>query len=149
MEVQTMSSKDEIRIGGIAVRYLVEGHEANNTVAMFEFDVAPGGKVPGPHSHDGYEETAYGLEGILTFTVEGKVTEVGPGRVLVIPRGAVHRFDNFHATTATLLAVITPGILGPSYFREVADLLRASAGGPPDLASLGQIMHRHGLTPAT
>ena len=34
-----MSSKDEIRMGGIAVRYLVEGHEANNTVAMFEFDV--------------------------------------------------------------------------------------------------------------
>jgi quercetin dioxygenase-like cupin family protein len=149
MEVQTMSSKDEIRIGGIAVRYLVEGHEANNTVAMFEFDVAPGGKVPGPHSHDGYEETAYGLDGILTFTVEGKVTEVGPGQVLVIPRGAVHRFDNFHSTTATLLTVITPGILGPSYFREVADLLRASAGGPADLASLGQIMHRHGLTLAT
>ena len=73
-----MSSKDEIRIGGIAVRYLVEGHE-DNTVAMFEFDVAPGGKSSGPHSHDGYEETAYGLEGILTFTVEGKVTEVGPG----------------------------------------------------------------------
>jgi len=111
---------------------------------MFEFDVAPGSKVPGPHSHDGYEETVYGLEGILTFTFEGKVTEVGPGRVLVIPRGAVHRVDNFHPTTATLLTVITPGILGPSYFREVADLLRASAGGPPDLASLGQIMHRHG-----
>ena len=53
-----MSSKDEIRMGGIAVRYLVEGQEANNTVAMFEFDVAPGSKVPGPHSHDGYEETA-------------------------------------------------------------------------------------------
>src|SRR3984885_14229803 len=109
----------------------------------------PAAKVPGPHSHDGYEETAYGLEGILTFTVEGKVTEVGPGRVLVIPRGAVHRFDNFHSATATLLTVITPGILGPSYFREVADLLRASAGGPPDLAYLGQIMRRHGLTPAT
>ena len=144
-----MSSKDEIRMGGIAVRYLVEGQEANNTVAMFEFDVTPGGKVPGPHSHDGYEETAYGLEGILTFTVEGKVTEVGPGRVLVIPRGAVHRFDNFRRIAATLLTVITPGILGPSCFREVADLLHASAGGPPDLASLGTIMRRHGLTLAT
>jgi hypothetical protein len=74
-----MSSKDEIRMGGIAVRYLVEARETNNTVAMFEFDVAPGSKVPGPHSHDGYEETAYGLEGILTFTVEGRVMEVGPG----------------------------------------------------------------------
>jgi mannose-6-phosphate isomerase-like protein (cupin superfamily) len=47
---------------------------------------------------------------------------VGPGRVLVIPRGAVHRFDNFRRIAATLLTVITPGILGPSCFREVADL---------------------------
>lgn len=135
-------------MGGITVRYLVEGPQANHTVAMFEFEVAPGSKVPGAHSHDGYEETVYGLEGTLTFTVEGTVTELGPGKVLVIPRGAVHRFDNLHAATAKLLTVITPGILGPGYFREVADLLRASAGGPPDLAALGQIMQRHGLTPA-
>ena len=143
-----MSSKDEIKLGGLAVRYLVEGHEANGTVAMFEFHVAPGSKVPGAHSHDGYEETVYGLEGVLTFTIEGKIAEVGPGQVLVIPRGAVHRFDNFHPAPAKLLAAVTPGILGPDYFREVAALLRASAGGPPDLASLSQIMQRHGLTPA-
>lgn len=143
-----MSAKEEIRIGGIAVRYLVEGHEANSTVAMFEVDVESGSKVPGSHSHDGYEETLYGLEGILTLTVGGVATEVGPRTVLVIPRGAVHRFDNLHSATAKLLTVITPGVLGPDYFREVADLLRASAGGPPDITSLDQIMQRHGLTPA-
>ena len=69
----------------------------------------------------------------------------GPG----YPRGAVHRFDNFHSTTAKLLIIITPGILGSSYFREVANLLGDAADGPPDLATLGQIMHRHGLTPAS
>ncbi len=143
-----MSAREEIRVGGIAVRYLVEGHEANGTVAMFELDVEPGSKVPGSHSHDGYEETLYGLEGVLTFRVGGSAIEVGPGTALVIPRGAVHRFDNLHAATAKLLTVITPGLLGPDYFREVADLLRASAGGPPDMTSLGQIMQRHGLTPA-
>ena len=143
-----MSSREEIKIGGLAIRYLVEGHEANDSVAMFAFDVAPAGKVPGPHSHDGYEETIYGLEGTLTFTVAGKLTELGPGEVLVIPRGAVHRFDNFHSTTAKLLVIITPGILGPGYFQEVADLLRESAAGPPDRAALGLIMQRHGLTPA-
>ena len=143
-----MSGREEIRIGGLAVRYLVEGHEANNTVAMFELDVEPGSQVPGSHSHDGYEETLYGLEGILTLTVGGVATEVGPRTALVIPRGAVHRFDNRHSATAKLLTVITPGVLGPDYFREVADLLRASAGGPPDITSLSQIMQRHGLTPA-
>ncbi len=57
---------------------------------MFEFDVAPAGKVPGPHSHDGYEETTYRLDGTLTFTVAGKLTELGPGQVLFIPRSAMH-----------------------------------------------------------
>jgi quercetin dioxygenase-like cupin family protein len=143
-----MNSKDEIRIGGIAVRYLVEGHESNGTLAMFEFDVEPGGKVPGAHSHDGYEETAFGLEGTLTFTVAGNKAELGPGQTVVIPRGAVHRFDNLSPTRTRTLAVITPGILGPDFFREIADVVRASAGGPPDPVAIGNIQRRHGLTPA-
>ena len=49
---------------------------------MFEFDVAIQAKVPMAHSHDGYEETIYGLDGVLTFTMEGKRIEVGPGDVL-------------------------------------------------------------------
>ena len=143
-----MSTQDEIRFGGIAIRYLVEGHESNGTLAMFEFDVEPGGKVPAAHSHDGYEETAYGLEGTLTLTVAGNKVELGPGQSLVIPRGVVHRFDNHCATKTKCLAIITPGLLGPGFFREIADVLRASAGGPPDLAAIGAIQRRHGLTPA-
>ncbi len=49
---------------------------------------------------------------------------------------------------AKALAVVTPGILGPDYFREVAAILDAAAGGPPDFAALGDVMRRHGLTPA-
>ena len=36
----------------------------------------------------------------------------------------------------------------PDYFQEVGDVLAAAAGGPPDLAAIGEIMRRHGLTPA-
>jgi quercetin dioxygenase-like cupin family protein len=143
-----MSNSEEIRIGGLAIRFLVEGQASGGSVAMFEFDVAPGGKVPGAHSHDGYEETIYGREGVLTFTVNGHPHEIGPGQALCIPRGAVHRFDNLHAATAKMLAIVTPGILGPDYFREVAAVLAASAGGPPDMAAIGAVMRRHGLTPA-
>jgi len=143
-----MPTQEEIKIGGIAVRYLVEGHESNSTLAMFEFDVEPGGKVPGAHSHDAYEETLYGLEGTLTFTIDGKTVELSPGQTVVIPRGAVHRFDNFGSTRTRTLAVITPGILGPDFFRETAAVLRASAGGPPNLAAIAEVQRRHGLTPA-
>lgn len=142
-----MDSKEEIKFGGITIRFLVEGHESNGSLAMFEFDVEPAAKVPAAHSHDAYEETAYGLEGVLTFTVNGQKTELGPGQALVIPRGAPHRFENLHPTTAKALAVLNPGLLGPDFFREVARILRASAGGPPDLAALGENMRRNGLTP--
>src|SRR6516164_5346524 len=113
---------------------------------MFEFDVPVGTKVAAAHSHDGYEETIYGLEGVLTWTVEGTSTDVGPGEVLCIPRYAVHHFVNAGEVDAKALAIVTPGILGPGYFREVAVLLDAAAGGPPDLAAIGAAMRRHGLT---
>jgi hypothetical protein len=68
--------------------------------------------------------------------------------VLHIPRGAVHHFENTGEADARGLGIVTPGILGPDFFREVAAILEAAAGGPPDVAAIGAVMLRHGLTPA-
>ncbi len=144
----TTSTREEIRIGPMAIRYLVEGHQSGGSVAVFEFDVPAGAALDAPHSHDGYEETIYGLRGVTTWTVEGAETQVGLGEALVIPRGAVHHFANTGEDDATGLAIVTPGVLGPDFFREAAAILDAAAGGPPDLAALAAVMRRHGLTPA-
>ena len=78
------------------------------------------------------------------------VTGVSLGReVLCIPRGAVHHFANTGDLDAKALAIVTPGILGPDYFREVAAILNAAAVGPPDLAAIAAVMRRHGLTPVS
>ena len=98
------STGEGIRIGGLEIRFLLEGKSSGGAIAMFEFDVAAGAKMPIAHSHDAYEETIYGLEGVLTFTVDGREIEVGPGEVLCIARGAVHRFDNFGAGDTKMLA---------------------------------------------
>lgn len=140
------STHEEIRVGAMAIRFLVEGEQSGGSVAVFEFDVPAGWSVAAAHSHDGYEETIYGLEGVLTWTLEGRAIDVGPGQVLCIPRGAVHQFDNPYQTDARALAIVTPGILGPGYFREVAAILDAATDGPPDFAALGDVMRRHGLT---
>ncbi len=140
--------REEIRIGQLTVRYLLEGHESNGSMAMFEFEVGPGAKVPAAHSHDAYEETLYGLEGVLIFTANGETHELGPGDVLHVPRGVIHRFDNFSTGKTKTLAVITPGVLSPDYFREIAAVLKSAAGGPPDHAAIAAVMLRHGLTPA-
>jgi len=144
----TTSTREEIKVGEMTIRFLVEGEQSAGSVAIFEFDVPAGAKVAAAHSHDGYGETIYGLEGVLTWTIEGAPTEVGPGETLFIPRGAVHHFDNTGESDARALAIVTPGILGPDFFREVGAILDAAAGGPPDFAALGEVMRRHGLTPA-
>ena len=141
-------ASEEIRIGQLAIRFLVEGHTSGGSVAVFEFDVPAGAKVPAAHSHNAYEETIYGLEGVLTWTVEGRQSEVGRGGVLCIPRGKIHRFDNRSTVAAKMLAIVSPGILGPDYFREMAAIIKTAAGLPPNPAALAEVMSRHGLTPA-
>ena len=145
----TPTMQDEIKVGPLTIRFLVEASESGGSVAVFEFDVPTGSKVAAAHSHDGYDETIYGLEGVLTWTVDGTPIDIGPGEVLFIPRGALHQFDNPHESDAKALAVVTPGILGPDYFHEVAAILDAAAGGPPDFAALGEVMRKHGLTCAS
>lgn len=145
----TTSMREEIRVGQMAVRFLLEGEESGGSVAVFEFDVPAGAQVAAAHSHDRYGETIYGLEGVLTWTVEGMPVDIGPGEALFIPPGTVHHFDNKQNADAKALGVVTPGILGPDYFREVGAILDRATGGPPDFAALGGVMRKHGITPAS
>jgi quercetin dioxygenase-like cupin family protein len=146
---QRVNPSDEtIRVGPLGIRFLVTGDDSNGSAAVFELTVPAGKKIPGPaHSHDAYEETAYGLDGVLTWTVDGQRIEVGPGKALCIPRGAVHRFDNDAGQDVKTLVMATPAVIGPRFFREVAALIDASPG-PPDRTQMAEILRRNGLTPA-
>ncbi|MCD6728216.1 MAG: cupin domain-containing protein [Solirubrobacteraceae bacterium] len=143
------AQRETIVVGALGVRFLVESGESGGSVAVFECDVPADARMPAPHSHDAFEETVYGLEGVSTWTVDGETIDIGPGDALCIRRGSVHGFGNRGAVDAKFLAVATPGVFGPSYFREVGEVLAAAAGGPPDHAAIGEVMRRHGLTPAT
>ncbi len=142
------TTSEEIRIGQMAIRFRLEGEESGGSVAVFEFDVPAAGRVPVAHNHDAFDETIYGLEGVLSWTIDGTKTDVGPGEALFIPRGVVHRFDNDHGVDAKMLAIVSPGILGPDYFREMAAVIKGATDGPPDPVALAEVMGRHGLTPA-
>src|SRR6516225_716844 len=142
-------SEETIRLGPLTIRFLVTGENSSGSIAAFEVIVPRAQRLAAPaHSHDHYEEAIYGIDGVLTWTVDGQQIDVGPGQALCIPRGAIHRFDNNGSQDAKVLCVITPAAIGPQYFRECAEVIRAAAGGPPDRAKLAEIMRRHGLTPA-
>jgi quercetin dioxygenase-like cupin family protein len=138
---------ETITVGELGVRFLVEADDSNGSASVFECYVPANSRMPIPHSHDGFEETIYGLNGTTTWTIDGETVEVGPGEAVCVRRGQVHGFGNHGEIDATFLAIATPGLFGPAYFREIAEVLAANAGGPPNLAAVVEVMRRHGLTP--
>ena len=149
IDLHTNPSDEIIRLGPLAIRFLVTGENSSGSIAAFEV-IAPGAqRLAAPaHSHNHYEETIYGMDGVLTWSVGGKQIDVGPGQALCIPRGAIHRFDNNGIQNARALCLITPAAIGPQFFRESAGIINAAGDGPPDRAKLVEIMLRYGLTPA-
>lgn len=141
-------SAETIVVGALSVRFLVESEDSQGSATVFECHVPPHSRMPMPHSHDAFEETIYGLEGSTTWTIDDETVEVAPGQAVCVRRGQVHGFQNDGEGEARFLAMATPGLFGPAYFREIAAALAATAGGPPDVAALLEVMHRHGLTPA-
>jgi len=144
----TSASTELIQVGALRVRFLVEAADSNGSVSVFECFVPADSKMPAPHSHDAFEETIYGLEGVTTWSVDGRTLDIGPEEAICVPRGAIHGFDNRGAEDAKFLAVASPGVMTPDYFREIHDVLASNPGVPPDPAQLAEVMLRHGLTPA-
>jgi quercetin dioxygenase-like cupin family protein len=136
---------DLILVGQIGIRFLLESADTNGALAMFEFTVPVGAKMPLPHKHERYDETIYGIEGVVTFIVEGKTVDIAPGESCFVPRGAVHGFNNLKQTEVKALAVVTPALLSPDFFKEAAAIV--NAGGPPDVKKLSAVMAKHGLVP--
>jgi hypothetical protein len=104
------------------------------------------------------ERTAHAMTSAPTETIQVGALSVrflveaadsnGSGDAICIRRGVVHGFDNNRTEDAKFLAISTPGVMTPDYFREIRDVLASAGGGPPDVAKLAEVMRRRGLTPA-
>src|SRR2546430_9036325 len=124
-------SQETLRVGAMGVRFLVEAADSNGSVSVFECFVPADSRMPAPHSHDSFEETIYGLEGVTSWTVDGRAVEIGVGDAFCVPRGAVHGFQNAGAADAKFLAVASPGGMSPTTsVRSMRCWRRVAAGRP-------------------
>lgn len=135
---------ETIRMGGLELRFVHNKEDTEGSLDAFEMTVQPNARMPVPHYHESWDEVAYGLTGATTFRVAGQDIVLGPGQSVFIKRGVVHGFRNDTQEPATCLCILTPGVLGPAYFRDMAALL---SGGAPDLARMKETMLRYGLVP--
>src|SRR5262245_26572243 len=63
IDLRISPSDETIRLGPLAVRFLVTGEDSNGSAAIFELTVPASQRLAAPaHSHDHYEETIYGID---------------------------------------------------------------------------------------
>jgi quercetin dioxygenase-like cupin family protein len=143
---RSLPMSDEVRIGSLRLKFLIDDADNGGKLTMFEMNVPEQAKVPVAHYHRDFEEVWYGLRGVLTVTLDGVAHKLKSGDALFVPRGAVHRFDNFDAGDARALITLTPATAGKRYFEDVAAVI--NAGGPPDMTKVKAVMERYGLIAA-
>ena len=136
---------ETIQIGGLTLEFMHSKADTDGSLDMFKMTVQPNAKVPAPHYHETWDEAVYGLNGTLTWTIDGTLFRMGPGQSRFIKRGVVHSFKNEGQEPAACLSIMTPAVLGTAYFHELAALL--STGGPPNVEKMKEIMLRYGLVP--
>ena len=70
------TDNDTITVGELGVRFLVEAADSNGSASVFECYVPASSRMPAPHSHDGFEETIYGLEGTTIWTIDNGAIDI-------------------------------------------------------------------------
>ena len=138
-------AKEIIKFAGLEVHFNLFNSDTNDQVCLFKVVCHPGAKMGVPHYHKHFDETIYGLKGVTTYTVDGKIIELGAGDPIFIRRGVAHGFANNTSEVSEFLCVITPAVFGPEYFREIAAVLNLP--GPPDMPRLKDILLKYGLVP--
>ena len=135
---------ETIELGSLQLRFFYSKDDTAGSLDMFEMTVQPNGRMPIPHYHESWDETIYVLTGKTTWRVDGRDIDLGPGETVFIKRGIVHGFNNRTQTPASCLCVLSPGVLGPQYFKDMAGLLSAAT---PDPARMKETVLRYGLIP--
>ena len=137
---------ETVFLGGLGVRFMIEGAETDGAFAVIEHPLTPRGLGSPLHRHSREDEYSYVLEGRVGVQLGDDVVEAGPGELVTKPRGQWHAFWNPGDEPARLLEVISPAGF-EEYFRELAPILAPvrEGTGPPDVGALAAVWEKYGL----
>lgn len=95
----------------------------------------------GPHLHRSVDELVYVLSGRLELLIGAERRHLDRGETAFIPRGTVHCHWCHGPEAAEIMMIKTPDTIGPRYYAEIEQVLKA--GNPPDRDWIADIMARH------
>lgn len=130
----------------VTVNVLVRGADTGGAWALVDYTMPPRFAGPPAHTHPRSTEAFYGLEGITTLEVAGRVVALRPGEVAMVTPGVLHRFWNEADRPARHLVLLTPAGF-EAYFDDLAELVTSEGTWPPSGPEvLTALMERHDIT---
>lgn len=115
--------------------------DSGGTMLMTEQSIPVGQGVP-MHTHAHEDETFYVLDGQIRFDTADGSTVAGAGTSVFLPRGNPHAWFVAGDRPARFLLIVTPGEGFHTMFEELSRLPE----GAPDMATVGTICARYGIT---
>jgi Cupin domain len=138
-----------IKVGDMSVTFIKSRHETLDAFDLYEVTLPVNSRSFIPHFHRNYDETILGIDGITHWILDGQHRTLGPSEQLFIPRGMTNNVLNLQQSPARFLCLITPGLLGPEYFRDLAALERSGSFDFPKREDVHAVMARYGIVPVS
>lgn len=127
------------QLGQVTLVFKRHDGEGEGSYSVFESLEPPGTRVV-LHRHPSFQETFVVMEGRFDFEVAGESRSLGPGEMLVIPRGAAHGFVCTSPQAGRMLTISTPSRLFEAF---AADIRAADLTGTA--ADVRAVFARHGV----
>lgn len=113
--------------------FLLSNHNGTPSgAAILRLEVPPHTFGAPPHIHSQEDEHFYVISGTIEFLDREDTHIVGPGSLVVLPRGHLHGFWNLSGEPAEMLLIVTPGEFA-SFFDSVVARVRSENPGNPQL----------------
>ena len=139
--VRPASEGRVLPLGRMQARVLIEAAESGGAYYLFDLTSPPGTGVP-PHVHEREDEFLRVTAGEFDVWLDGKVTRVGPGTVVHLPRGVPHGWTTVGSNDGESSWTMVPGESFAQFFEE----LSAMPPGPPDMDILAALFGKYGIT---
>lgn len=119
-----------LSVVGDTYRILVTDKETGGAFAAIDMLIPPNGG-PGPHSHAGFQESFYIIDGEIEVRSEVSTYIAKKGSFVSIPKGGiVHCFKNKTDQVAHLLCLVVPSGL-EEFFMEIGQPVAVGSFLPP------------------
>jgi mannose-6-phosphate isomerase-like protein (cupin superfamily) len=122
-------------LGSIGVRFMIDGHDADERFSLVEHPMGPRALAAPPHRHNHEDEYSYVLEGRMGALLGDDVVYAGAGDLIYKPRNQWHTFWNAGDEPCRILEIISPAGF-ERFFHELSDMGGVVEADPDTLTDL-------------